>query len=1230
MELYRHFSCKLLQLLALTWTGHAISWRRALAATTDVLADMKRHNAAESDHRNIMTPEFRAFCTATREHVVCCATVLVIFLCSYLIVQRACARSVGESGTDLAAGLNTSIGGISGVVDGARHRTGLAGQWGRRQLVLPYTTVFRARQVALVAAATGLGSAGLTGLLLAATVALANAMEHGGVDGRVSWRTWLLPVTLMAPGDAAVGVSDGQTGPQAAHEFPPILRRLWVYQSIVSVAAAAVIVPTGVMFERGSRRATTRRRLFIAAARWAAAATIALGMWEAACMRSAHLRGLGLYRSLVSNGATLRYSIHYAACIFVLLPAVPAIVPRGAWALLVWLRSCVGQRQEIAEQARGRCGWLRRERARIERNLQQDIGLWKREQFNEPTIAKHVDAVGGEDSRAETEAQQCPSNSPRRPPAHPGLGHKLAARPYQTVSVARGRMVLRRLVGEGAELLTSKGRKLLADRVLSRRSPVLYYSDTTDTSGDEEAGRARYTVRRAAVQLRRERECEMQALARRIKRNHTQLRLVDVELAQIAGSGVLGSSGAGATGRRAVGALILAAAGVCWLLVVAQVGRGALSALFVGEPDLTQPFTYFMPALSSVTPAPAQLSVARSVPRSLVLAPLTTACQVAGGAALFAAALCGILALGSTVEDSVHPLRLAATVHVERVLRARQWLWLPRFLLHAEVLAAIDPSAARALAAGVSPRRVAGNTLRAFFSSSAELTSYHRQLQQNRACALLPGALPTSVLQTCALGRHVFLPLHRGARPASLRQMLAYTWVICVLAMTWPSVLRTAGLISERAYVLPMASLVEPLWSPYVLEEPLVLLPARSRPLAALRQPSPPSVSVESLLPSVSLEPEACMAMPELRVTRRHVLNLLSTDTPSRLLVRWALQMSRAVSPHTAAVLAYCVWWVAPDLVVPLSRATVDQQLGITLPVHVPLPAVTFGAVPPLSEWYGMLRRLECGTVHLPQASDGTPLMLSPAAEPAKAAPPAAAGVGARAWSVFCTVINRLWGFVLVCGARLAGARLQGLAASATLQAVLRTLATTAGLVWTLLLRPLWYHFVLGPVGLLGSISSLLFRVGAKQAASGFSAAGDAVLMADGGIASAVPPLFLAAFWDAIATASDPALLRLRPELWPHALGHEVVPTHYYIHDTTPRYPPPPSQPLRETGIGSRDGAPLQPLASSFEAIPPEPRPPRLVWSAMDWLLAAYRILLGILACRAVFGPARSSAAFTL
>ncbi|KAJ2806724.1 hypothetical protein H4R20_001582 [Coemansia guatemalensis] len=1233
MEPCWHKPRKYRQLLALGWMGQAVAWRGAWAATPDVLADMKRHNAAESDHRNIMTPEFRAFCTASREHVVCCGTVLAMFICSYLVVQRACARPVGEGGTDLGAGSSPDAGGGSEAAGSAQCGAGSAGQRGRRQLVVPYTTVFRARQVALVAAATGLASAGLTALLLAATVALANAMEHGGADGRVSWRTWLLPATLMAPGDAAAGRCSGQTGPQAAHEFPPILRRLWVYQSIVSVAAAAVVVPAGVLFERGSRRATTRRRVVVAVARWAAAAAAALVAWEAVCMRSAQLRALGLYRPLVGDGATLRYSIHYAACIFVLLPVVPAIAPRGAWALLAWLRSCIGQRQEVAEQARDRCAWLRRERARIERRLQQAIGSWKWEQFHEPAVAQRAGVAGdkGFGAEAEAEAQQCPSNSPRLPPAHPGLGRKSAARPYQTVGAARGRMVSRKLVGEGTEFLM--------DGSLSPRSPVLYYSDTTDTSGDEAGGMARHTLRRAAGRLRREREREMQGLAQRIKRSHRQLLLVDAELAQIADSGALGSggTGAGAVGRRVAAALALAAAGLCWLLVVAQVGRGALSALFVGEPDLTQRFTYFMPALSSATPAPAPVHapVFHRTPSSLVLAPLATACQTAAGAALFAAALCGVLALGSTVEDTVHPLRLAATAYAERVLRARQWPWLPRLLLHGDVLAAIDPTAMRTLAADASPRRVAGNTSRAFFSSSADLTSYYLQLQRSQTRALLPGALPAGMLHAYALGSRVFLPFHRRARPASLRQMLTYAWVVCVLAMTWPSVLRTAGLISERAYVLPMASLVEPLWSPYVLDEPLVLLPARSHPsLATGQSPQPQpqlppsSVPAESPLLLAASESGATTHAPELRVTRRQVLESLSSDTLPRLLVRWILRLSRAASPHTAAALAYCVWWMAPDLVVPLSPETVDQQLGLASPVHEPLPAVAFGTAPPLSEWYGMLRRLERGAVDLPQASDGTPLMLLPAAEPTNSASSAATGVGAHAWRVACLSARRLWESLLACGARVADTHLQGLVFGTTIQVVARALVSAAGLVWMLLLRPLWRHLVLTPVGLVGSVASLLFRAGTKRAVFGFSAAGDAALAADGGIASAVPALFLSAFWDAVAVAADPALQRLRPELWPHALGREAAPAHY-IRDTTPRRPPS-SQPPHEAGADNRDGAPSQPPAPASESPPPEPRPPRPVWSAMDWLLAAYRILLGFLACRAVFGPGRSSAAFAL
>ncbi|KAJ2083304.1 hypothetical protein H4R24_000951 [Coemansia sp. RSA 988] len=1226
MELYGHKPYKYRQLLALGWMWQAVAWRGAWAATADVLADMKRHNAAESDHRNIMTPEFRAFCTTSREHVVCCATVLAMFICSYLVVQRACARAVGDSGTGLGVGSSSDAEGRSETVSGASRGTGSVGQRGRRQLAVPYTTVFRARQVALVAAAMGLASAGLTGLLLAATVALANAMEHGGAGGQASWRTWLLPATLMTPGDAVAGGNSGQAGPQSAHEFPPILRRLWMYQSIVSVAAAAVVVPVGVLFERGSRRATTRRRVVVAIARWAAAAAAVLVAWEAACMRSAQLRALGLYRPLAGGGATLRYSIHYAVCIFVLLPAVPAIAPRGAWALLAWLRSCIGQRQEVAERARDRCAWLQHERVQIEQRLQQAIGSWKWEQFHEPTVEQRTDIEKDKDFGTKAEAQQRPSNSPWLPPTHPGLNRKTAARSYQTVGAARGRMVSRRHMG--------KDTKLLMDGGPSPRSPVLYYSDTTDTSGDEASGVARHTVRRAAGRLQREREREMQVLAQRIKCSHGKLLLVDAELAQIANSGVLGSVGAGAVGQRVMAALALAAAGLCWLLVVAQVGRGALSALFVGEPDLTQRFTYFMPALSSAAPAPAtaQQSVVFSTPPSLVLAPLVTLCQAAAGAALFAAALCGVQALGSTVEDTVHPLRLAATTHSERVLRARQWPWLPRLLLNSDILAAVDPTFARALAADLSPRRVAGNTSRAFFSSSADLTSYYRQLQRNQTRSLLPGALPTGTLHAYALGSRVFLPFHRSARPTSLRQILTYVWVVCVLAMTWPSVMRTAGLISERAYVLPMASLVEPLWLPYVLDEPLILLPVRSHPLTTSGQPAlqpqPSDVPVVSPLPSTGSESGAATQAPELRVTRRQVIESLSSDTLPRLLVRWSLWLTRAVSPQMAAALSYCVWWLAPDLVVPLSPATVDQQLGLRPPVDVSPPAVAFGTALPLSEWYGMLRRLERGAVHLPQASDGTPLMLLSAAEPTNSASSSAVGVETHMWRATCAAAQRLWESFLDCSARIIGTHLRDLAAGTALQVIARTLAGAAGLVWMLLLRPIWRHLVVVPVGLLGSVASLIFRVGAKRAAFGFSGASDTALAEDSGIASAVPVLFLSAFWDSVAIVADPALQRLRPELWPHALGRETAPAHY-ISDTMPLRPQP-SQPLREPGADYSNGAPSQLSAPASEAPPQEPRPPRPVWSTMDWLLAAYRILLGFLACRAVFGPGRSSAAFAL
>ncbi|KAJ1799382.1 hypothetical protein LPJ59_001870 [Coemansia sp. RSA 2399] len=52
---------------------------------------MKRSNEVDSDHRNFMTPEFRDFCIKTREHIVSCALFLILFMCAYALVYRACA-----------------------------------------------------------------------------------------------------------------------------------------------------------------------------------------------------------------------------------------------------------------------------------------------------------------------------------------------------------------------------------------------------------------------------------------------------------------------------------------------------------------------------------------------------------------------------------------------------------------------------------------------------------------------------------------------------------------------------------------------------------------------------------------------------------------------------------------------------------------------------------------------------------------------------------------------------------------------------------------------------------------------------------------------------------------------------------------------------------------------------------------------------------------------------------
>ncbi|KAJ2706486.1 hypothetical protein H4R19_005008, partial [Coemansia spiralis] len=505
------------------------------------LAAMKRSNEIESDHRNIMTPEFRGFCIASREHVACCAAFLLLFVCAYTVVRRACMR------------VSRPLPLLRGAAPGVQH------------LVVPYAARLRSRQILLVIASVGLASAAMMAILIAVTVGLANAMEHGDPRSLRSWRTWLLPSTLLAPGDAQLGHLPAvlAAGPHVAHDFPPILRRLWLYQSIISVGTAAFLLPFGLLYEATSPRASTRRRLLAALSRWLAAAAGAFIVWEAVCWRVGFLGALGLYRPFSADGATIRYSVHFATCAFGLLPAVLVILPRGTWALFGWLQSCVGQQRELALLARKRHAQLACERERVERLLEQAIGSWKWKQFHD------YGSLPDADADAEPAAPPVPharTSMVHIPPAHPGLSHSAAVRPYQTVGAGRPRVASRRphindvlfpalssiqLSGASpAAVAPLRERSLSPGRdAVSPHSPVLYYSssssdnDNSDSNGTASDLHARRIVRSARKRLWRQRESDMFELSRRIKKYHAQLVFIRAEMARIDASGVLDMAG---------------------------------------------------------------------------------------------------------------------------------------------------------------------------------------------------------------------------------------------------------------------------------------------------------------------------------------------------------------------------------------------------------------------------------------------------------------------------------------------------------------------------------------------------------------------------------------------------------------------------------------------------------------------------------------------------------------
>ncbi|KAJ2689005.1 hypothetical protein IWW39_001809 [Coemansia spiralis] len=1287
----------------------------AVVDSVGFLADMRRSNEAESDHRRIMTPEFRQFCITAREHTLCCMAYMFLFVCSYVAARRACLR--------VPSGSETDTGSLKG--DESEEPARSKRRKSARYLVAPYSRAFRARQISLLICSAGLTSAGMTGVLVAATVALANAMEHGDPQALGSWRTWLLPSTLLNPGDGHGAVAVG--GAHVAHDFPPVLRRLWVYQSVVSVATAAFLVPVGILFERTSRRAAAVPRLGVALLRWMLLTALVVVAWELASQRSEYLRALGFYRVLSHSGATVRHSVYRAASIFGALPAVLVVVPRGTWALFSWLQSSVGQKHAIAHIARTRYVQLKTEQQRIEARLQRAIGSWKWERIQGADDAWVIDSCSDDDDR---EAVQKPDSiesvrssstvtAARLPPAHPGLAHSASVTGFrQLARVSSIRGPRRRL-------------RPLAEPSASSSSLISYLSDELCSSDDGHVdisiGRA---ARAAQARRQRERESEMQRLSRQIKKYHAQILFVREELSRINWSD-LGDLSERAverkTGSRRVlvalargasSVLVLVGASLCWLLVVLQVGRGALSAIFVGEPDLTHGSSHFVPVQVAVSP-------------------LVSACQVVAAMSLFVVVMFGVVSVGP-----MDPMQLLGTpwLGVLVLPRARQWRWMPQALLGNGVLAAVDPRAGMArlseAAAGAGP--VSGNTARVFFSSSADLTSYYRELQRQPLAALLPtaptalqggGTLPESLFLARGWGRRVFLLWRtRGARPVSTQRLLAYAWLVCGLALTWPSVLRTAGLISERAYVLPVVALVQPLWPPLehaAIEDTdqqplLVLQPDAMNPAllssvlwtqAANNNVCPaPSVFVPNFSfdlgtdtcdtgaasscwhnSTTSNVPEAlgdssgvdlgtnnssALGVAGQRVSRRLLLDSLAAETLPRILVRWGVTGTAHLSPHASVMLSYAVWWAYPDWIVPVSATAIDLQLGYAPPALLPVSELllSFGASSAHSEWYGMLRRLERHRSWLPQADDGTPLVLRQMVSPQQPklnaqGPPVPLPVLGRwsmlsstIWDFLCALarhlssvcvdtLQRLLALVQL-GAhstcRTVGQWAEGTAAEATLLAGARRVSNIAHGCMNVV-RPLWQHVSLVPVWINDSLNFAVLL--ARSAGSGKARASVPLFRAAGslaslGVATTAPSVLLPEYWAAVIAREGPALQRLRPQLWPHVYaGQHNSSLGSYIIDIAPQRQPQPTLAHKSTVNSSPSAStnavlqasPVAPTSELVESghsvISPAPRvahEARQAWTALDWLLAAYRVVLGLLACRAVFGPSRSTSIFLI
>ncbi|KAJ2051926.1 hypothetical protein GGI08_005141, partial [Coemansia sp. S2] len=132
-------------------------------------------------------------------------------------------------------------------------------------------------------------------------------------------------------------------------------------------------------------------------------------------------------------------------------------------------------------------------------------------------------------------------------------------------------------------------------------------------------------------------------------------------------------------------------------------------------------------------------------------------------------------------------------------------------------------------------------------------------------------------------------------------------------------------------------------------------------------------------------------------------------------------------------------------------------------------------------------------------------------------------------------------------------------------------------------------------------------------------------------------------YWSAVITRGGPAMQRLRPQLWPHVYAEQQHPSlSSYVYDLVPQPLPQHQQrilALDDVAVSTSLLPPVplvaEPVTSRPEHLDSTPashvaHEARQAWTALDWLLAAYRVVLGLLACRAVFGPSRSSSIFLL